>query len=402
MPARFDISPLRKYWKPAEGHSILYAQVNCDIINIIQENEQAVACLRAEKPKYLILKEYLTDLINSGRLIPGNRIPSENELAEQFQISRHTVRKSIGELISEGSLESLQGKGTFVKDIRMNRQPRIIGVVTTYLSDYIFPSIIRGIDEVLSYNGYNIVLGHTGNQFDKEKLCLTNLLNQNIDGLIVETTKSALPNPNLDLYQTFEQRGIPMLFMHGSYKGLKASSVYEDDSKAGYLATKHLIDLGHRKIGGVFKMDDLQGHMRYEGYLKAHREAGLAISDKRILWFDTEDISYKLKRPANAYVEGFLSECTGVVCYNDQVSLGIIDIARESGTAIPGRLSMVSFDDSDLAVASEVKLTTVAHPKEKLGMEAANLMMKMIAEPGKVFKKKMEPELVIRSSTGPV
>lgn len=397
-----EITLWKKQRNPTEYHSILYAQVDYGIINIIRVNEQAVACLRAEKPKYLILKEYLTDLIETGSLVPGNRIPSENELAEQFQISRHTVRKSIGELITEGSLESLQGKGTFVRDICRNRHPRIIGVVTTYLSDYIFPSIIRGIDEVLSCNGYSIVLGHTGNQFEKEKLCLTNLLNQNIDGLIVETTKSALPNPNLDLYHAFEQRGIPMLFMHGSYKGLKASSVYEDDTKAGYLATKHLIDLGHKDIGGVFKMDDIQGHMRYEGYLKAHRESGLAISDRRILWFDTQDIPYKLNKPANAYVGSFLSGCTGVVCYNDQVSLGIIDIAREIGIAIPRCLSMVSFDDSDLAVASEVKLTTVAHPKEKLGMEAANLMMKMIAEPNKVFNMKMEPELVIRSSTGPV
>ena len=103
-------------WKneknPTEYHSILYAQVDYGIINIIRVNEKEVACLRAEKPKYLILKEYLTDLIETGSLVPGNRIPSENELAEQFQISRHTVRKSIGELITEGSLESLQGKGT--------------------------------------------------------------------------------------------------------------------------------------------------------------------------------------------------------------------------------------------------------------------------------------------------
>lgn len=358
--------------------------------------------MRAEKPKYLILKEYLRGLIDSGSLAPGDKIPSENDLAEQFNISRHTVRKSVGEMITEGWLISSQGKGTFVRGNRLVRQSRIIGVVTTYLSDYIFPSIIRGIDEVLSRNGYSIVLGHTDNQFDKERTCLVNLLNRDIDGLIVETTKSALQNPNLDLYRAFEKRGIPILFMHGSYKDSKASSIYEDDEKAGYLATKHLIDLGHQRIGGVFKMDDLQGHARYRGYLKAHRERGLAISDRRILWYDTQDLAYKLKKPANTYVEGFLSECTGIVSYNDQVSLGIIDIARESGIAIPGRLSLVSFDDSDLAVASEVKLTTVAHPKEKLGRETAVLIMKMIAEPGKCFNVKMEPKLVIRNSTGPV
>ncbi len=358
--------------------------------------------MKDEKPKYRILKEYLIGLITSGKLSPGEKIPSENVLAEQFQISRHTVRKSIGELISEGWLVSSQGKGTYVRNSRRNRQSRIIGVVTTYLGDYIFPSIIRGIDEVLGKNGYNIVLGHTNNHFEKEKTCLTNLLNQNIDGLIVETTKSALPNPNLDIYKAFGKRGIPILFMHGSYKGFKASSIYEDDTLAGYLATKHLIDLGHERIGGIFKMDDIQGHARYKGFVKAHREAGLTIADQRIVWFDTHDVRFKLQKPPNAYLEGFLADCTGIVCYNDQISLDIIDIARLKGIAIPGQLSMVGFDDSDLAVASEVKLTTVAHPKEKLGQEAAELMLKMIAQPGRSFDVKMKPQLVIRSSTGPV
>ncbi|MBP7175186.1 MAG: GntR family transcriptional regulator [Thermoclostridium sp.] len=358
--------------------------------------------MKDEKPKYQMLKDYLTELISSETLKPGSRIASENELSHQFEISRHTVRKSISDLISEGWLVSFQGKGTFVRGARKYRQSRIIGVVTTYLSDYIFPSIIRGIDEVLSCNGYNLVLGHTDNQFEKEKTCLTNLFNQNIDGLIVETTKSALPNPNLDIYREFKQQGIPILFMHGSYKGFQASSIYEDDTAAGYLATKQLISLGHEKIGGIFKMDDIQGHARYEGFIKAHREAGLPIVDSRIVWFDTQDVQFKLGKPPNAYIDNFLSDCTGIVCYNDQISLGIIDIARMKGIAIPGQLSMVSFDDSDLAVASEVKLTTVAHPKEKLGREAAELIMKMIAEPGKNFDVKMKPQLVVRSSTGAV
>lgn len=372
------------------------------ILQLITMDEWAVTCLKDEKPKYQLLKDYLKELISSEKLKPGSKIASENELTHQFQISRHTVRKSIGDLISEGWLVSFQGKGTFVRGSQRSRQSRIIGVVTTYLNDYIFPSIIRGIDEVLSCNGYNLVLGHTGNQFEKENTCLTNLLNQDIDGLIVETTKSALPNPNLDLYRKFQQQAVPILFMHGSYKGFQASSIYEDDTAAGYLATKHLINLGHEKIGGIFKMDDIQGHARYEGFVKAHRETGLPIADKRIIWFDTQDVYFKLGKPPNAYLDGFLSDCTGIVCYNDQISLEIIDIARLKGIAIPRRLSMVSFDDSNLAVVSEVKLTTVAHPKEKLGREAAELIMKMIAEPSKNFDVKMKPQLVIRSSTGAV
>jgi len=362
-----------------------------------------VNLLEQEKPKYQHLKEYLIKLIESNELTRGNKIPSENELADRFHISRHTVRRAISELVNEGVLSTTQGKGTFVNlGPRNNRQNLIIGVVTTYIGDYIFPSIIRGIDHVLSENGYSIALGCTNNQFDKERQCLENFLNQDIKGLIVETTKSALPNPNIELYDEFKKRNIPVLFMHGSYKGYPASSIYEDDVEAGYLATKHLLELGHRKTAGIFKIDDIQGHARYEGFCKAHKEFGAGLGDKRVLWFDTNDLKYKFSMQSGDMIIGFLHDCTALVCYNEQISLKLIDIIRGRGFSIPERLSLVSFDDSELAVASEVKMTTVAHPKEKLGMEAASIMLKMIAGNEKMIKFKMMPELVIRNSTGPV
>jgi len=98
----------------------------------------------------------------------------------------------------------------------------------------------------------------------------------------------------------------------------------------------------------------------------------------------------------------FFEDCITLVCYNDQISLKLIDIMRDNEIIIPEELSLVSFDDSDLAFASEVKLATVIHPKEKLGIEAANLMLKMTADKEKVFKVKMMPGLVVRNSTGPV
>jgi len=361
-----------------------------------------VSFLEQDKPKYRQLKEYLINLIESNELTRGNKIPSENELAEKFHISRHTVRRAISELVNEGVLITTQGRGTFVSNCPKNgRQNLIIGVITTYIGDYIFPSIIRGIDQVLSENGYSIALGCTNNKFDKERQCLENFLNQDIKGLIAETTKSALPNPNLELYDEFSKRNIPILFMHGSYRGYSASSIYEDDVEAGYLATRHLIELGHRKIAGIFKIDDIQGHARYEGYFKAHKESGISLSDKRVLWFDTDDLQYKFSRQAGDMIMEFLNDSTSLVCYNEQISLKVIDIIRERGLSIPERLSLVSFDDSELAVASEVKMTTVAHPKEKLGIEAAKLMLKMIEEGDGIYKIKMAPGLVVRNSTGP-
>lgn len=354
-----------------------------------------------EVPKYQRLKEYIIKTIQSQELKPGDKIFSENELADQFEISRHTVRQAIGELVAEGWLYRIKGKGTFVDrrpDETLNPS-KTIAVITTYLNDYIFPAIIRGIDSVLSSNGYNIMLGCTYNQHEKERICLENLMNQNIQGLIVEPTKSVLPNPNIELYRELSSKGIPVLFIHGCYRELNYSYIIEDDMKAGYMATKHLIDCGHNKIGGIFKIDDIQGHYRFAGFQKAYAESGLKLPDSNVLWFETGEVDMKFEINIVGQLAALLTQCTAIVCYNEQIAVKVMDIIRKNGWNVPENISLVSFDDSQLAVASEVKLTTVAHPKEELGSKAAASMISMIERKKNYFAVKMEPKLIIREST---
>lgn len=352
------------------------------------------------KPKYQKLRDYIIETIESEKVAVGEKIYSESYLSEIFEISRSTVRQAIGELVNEGWLYRVQGKGTFV-----NRHPgekndslKTIGVLTTYLNDYIFPSIIRGIDNVLTMNNYNMILSCTYNEYHKERLCLENLLNSNISGLIVEPTKSALPNPNIDLYKRFAELGIPVVFIHGSYRELDCSYIVEDDTEAGYLATKHLIALGHEKIGGIFKIDDIQGHCRFSGFQRAYRETNLQVEDSSILWYQTSDFDTKFE-DHNLQLEKLLSQCTAIVCYNDQIALKVMDIIRDKNLKIPEDISLVSFDDSQLAVASETKLTTVAHPKEKLGEEAAKAIINLLDKKEIYYDLKIKPELVVRNST---
>jgi GntR family transcriptional regulator, arabinose operon transcriptional repressor len=353
-----------------------------------------------DRPKYQQLKDYIISTISSNEFGIGDKFCSENELAQRFGISRHTVRQAIGELTNEGWLYRVQGKGTFVNRLPGKKAAGVktLGVITTYLNDYIFPSIIKGIDGVLSANDYNMVLGCTYNQHEKERQILKSLLPQNIDGLIVEPTRSALPNPNIDIYRELNHSGIPILFIHGYYRVLDYSYIVEDDFKAGYLAAKHLIELGHKNIGGVFKTDDIQGYLRFSGFQSAHLEYNLKISDSRILWYDTDNMDLKINFDV-IQPQDLLSICTAVVCYNDQIALKFMDCVRKRKLRIPEDISLVSFDDSQLAVVSEIKLTTVAHPKEVLGEEAANAMLNMINRTKDYYDIKMEPKLIVREST---
>lgn len=354
-----------------------------------------------EIPKYRQLIDYLKECIQKGELVQGSKIPSENELSAQFSISRHTVRQAVGELVSEGWLNRTRGSGTFVsfKKRRERQESKIIGVVTTYLDDYIFPGIIKGIDNVLSRHGYSMILSHTNNKVEREALCLSSMLQKNVDGFIIEPTKSALPNPNLDFYSDMDDNGMPYILINGYYPGCEFSYVIEDDENGGYIAAEHLFEQGHRKIGGIFKVDDIQGHNRYKGVVKSHRKRKLSVDEDSVIWYTTEDMDSLFDfNGRKALLKRFFG-CTGIICYNDQIALKLMDILKMDGKRVPDDISIVGFDDSELATASEVKLTSVAHPGCRLGEKAAYGLLNLLSHKIERVREIIKPELIVRDST---
>lgn len=143
--------------------------------------------------------------------------------------------------------------------------------------------------------------------------------------------------------------------------------------------TKHLISMGHKKIGGIFKLDDGQGRLRYSGYVEAMSDAGLPIDDSRIIWIDTED-SHNLEL-LEIKIMRRLKGCTGVFCYNDQVAFRLIDIFKNNNINVPTDISVVGVDNSDLSLISEVPITSIPHPMELLGQKAAENLLQLMKNP---------------------
>lgn len=364
----------------------------------------------AEQAKYIMVKEKIKEWITNGEVQPGEKIRSENELVKLFQVSRHTIRQAIGELVHEGWLYREQGAGTFcsktiqesgpkTQDIKTNSKN--IGVITTYISDYIFPSIIRGIESYLTERGYTLTFASTNNDLETEKQCLQSMLNRQIDGLIVEPTRSGSFNPNINYYFELEKDHIPYLMINQYYPQLNPPHLVVDDEKGGYIATDHLIKLGHERIIGVFKNDDLQGFNRMQGFIRAFRERNIPFFPEMILTYSTESKEDTLEQLRNLFTT-HAEKPTAIVCYNDQIALNIINLLRELNIKIPEEISIVGFDDSFLAEASEVKLTSVKHPKVDMGLDAAKWIVHAIENghssdvPSSIV---YDPELVIRNST---
>jgi GntR family transcriptional regulator of arabinose operon len=334
------------------------------------------------KPKYQIIIDDIKSNILSGTYKAGEQIPTESALQDLYGVSRQTVRKAILELANEGYLRSEKGSGTYVSNQYRSRANgkvanRTIGVITTYISDYIFPSIIRGIESRLNEDNYSLLLASTNNDVSQEKKALEMMLSYGVDGLIVEPTRSNLYNPNIPYYLSFQEQEVPFVMINAYYEELDVPYFCLDDVKSSYLATSELIAKGHTRIGIIAKMDDLQGKLRMKGFIKALGEARLTFKPEHVLSFDTTtkpDLSANIEH----FLREHLDEITALVCYNDEVGFEVLQVCRRLGIPIPGQLSIIGQDNSYIARNAHIKLTTLTHPQEQMGRDAAEWIIRRL------------------------
>ena len=349
--------------------------------------------------KYEKITEWIHSGIREGRFRQGDRLPSENDIMKQFAVSRQTVRRAMEALTAEGIVEGRRGSGTYVSvnTRRFSGREIRIAVMLTYVDTYIFPALIRGIERVLSAEGCTLQIMMTDNAVEKERTQLRELLRtRTVDGLIAETVKSGLPNPNLELYRELDRQGIPVLFVNSFYRELDMPHISLDDKKAGYLAARHLAECGHTRIGGIFKADDGQGHLRYAGYTQALMEREIRVRSESVIWIDSDELK-NMEEESQKFLKR-LKNCTACVCYNDETACRLASIFRQAGKRIPEDLSVVGIDDSSLARFAPVPLTSVRNPVEKLGEEAAARMAGHICRGEPFAVKELEPELIVRNS----
>ena len=334
-------------------------------------------------PKYKIIADTLKNEIINDVYKEKMLLPTEQILCERFEASRQTIRQALSVLASEGLIEKRQGSGSHICDLNSYgaKSLKVIAVVTTYISDYIFPSILREIENVLSANSCTPLLFATQNQVSNERKILKNLLSlDNLDGILVEGTKSGIPNPNIDLYKKLIEKNIPIVFLHSNYPELsECYSVLDDNYAGGKILVNYLYNKGHHKIAGIFKNDDIQGHKRYAGYIDTLRDLDLAFDDNQVFWYNTE---FKNKLICdNTGIENImpiLNDCTAVICYNDEIASRLVNHLIKKGIKITQDISIVSFDNSHYSELSIPRITSLSHGIQNIGRISAKLMIKLL------------------------
>ena len=334
-------------------------------------------------PKYQAIADELRIHIEAGKYAGSDSLPTEFAIAEEYRVSRQTVRQALALLVSDGLIEKRQGSGSKIvrhKVERAGAQPLTIAVVTTHISDYIFPSILREVENTLAQNNCTPTLFSTQNQVDSERKILKNILSMPVSGVLVEGSKTALPNPNIDLYRQLLDKGLPLVFMHGAYGDVPgALTVLDDNVGGGRMLVEYLYGRGHRSIAGIFKSDDIQGVQRYAGYIDALRDLNLPLDDRNVFWYDTQAKERLLNgQGAMERVDEALSGCSAVVCYNDEIANRIVSYLIKKGLRVPEDMAVVSFDNSQYSELSPVRITSLSHGKYNVGRMSAALLIRML------------------------
>lgn len=345
-----------------------------------------------------ILRSELQQLLRQG----NNRLATEAELSERYHMSRQTVRHALKLLEEEGLILRRQGSGSYIRSAAADSGVRQVAVVTTFLDDYIFPSILHDVQTVLSQEGYSTLVFATENQVSREREILGRLLEMQVSAVLIEGSKTALPTANGDLYQMLRAKGVPVLFLHGAYDNLPGFPCLQDDNfSGGYQLTRYLLTHGHTEIAGIFKSDDIQGPQRYHGMLSALRDSGAPIRDSGVFWYDTLDRTALLGPESCDLLDHFIrhriGSATAVVCYNDEIAYLLIKRLLAHGKSVPEDVAVVSFDNSFYSQIGPVPITSLGHKTNRTGKAAADMLLQILSgtEPKSI---RLEWELFCRAS----
>lgn len=269
------------------------------------------------------------------------------------------------------------------------RRTAAVGVLVPDLANPLFPPIVRAIENRLASDGYATLIVSTDGDDERERTQFAALEGRQVEGFIVATARRSH-----GLFTDAVARGVPVVFVNRFVDGLAAASVTADDAVGVSAAVEHLIGLGHRRIGYLAGPQDMStGSIR----LAAFRHAVSGVDGSAVVCAAyTEEAGLAGTRMLLSRAPGV----TGIVGGNDLIALGALTALAEAGLRCPADVSVIGFNDMPFVVRIGPGLTTVRIPQHDMGVQAAELLLERIRDPGVVAKKLLLPvSLVIRGST---
>ncbi|SFS99955.1 GntR family transcriptional regulator [Paenibacillus sp. BC26] len=376
-------------------------------------------------PIYQVIQDFIKNQIQTGIWSPGDKIFTEKELMEKFEVSRITVSNALTGLTKEGWLSRIQGKGSYVHDMALSlRNPappaagssmsapaeqgdsrNVIGLILPNISDFFSMRMNKGISKALKQSGYNFVLMLSENSKDREAAAIRELLYMGASGLIIFPVDAETYNEEI-LRLKLER--FPLVIIDRYLTGIETHFIGSDGVEASRLAVNHLFELGHRDIAicSDVPLSTTTIEQRLSGYMKALKELGEMINPAMMLtdfYVDYEREELDEQHPLFRYVKNGLA--TAYITLNGTMALHLYRIVRHLGLQVPQDISIVTFDN--LSPSREFDFFTyIDQHEEKVGRLAAEQLLELLDDKSKINQQEnkyrkllIEPHLVSSVST---
>jgi LacI family transcriptional regulator len=339
---------------------------------------------------------------------PMSSTSSIREVAKRAGVSLGTVSNVLNrpEIVAEETRQRVQlaieeigfVRNGSARQLRAGKS-QYIGLVMLDVTNPFFTEVARGVEDAASQADCAVILCNSDDSLEKERRYLQVLEEQRARGVLITPVQS-----DASYLQRIRQRGIAVVLLDRPSRIKDLCSVSVDDVLGGELATMHLLELGHRRIGFVHGPLSIRQCLdRRRGVLRAVKVAGLDV-DRVIVDVTT---AAQNAREGEASVEKLLcgkQKPTAVFCANDLLALGLIRSLMQRGLSIPGDMAIVGYDDVEFASVLSTPLTTIRQPKYELGRAAAELLLEEAAHPDTHQHRHIvyQPELIVRESTSTV
>ena len=349
------------------------------------------------------VREILLEKIATGEFVPGEKIPSERKLCEMFSVSRTTIRRAIDELAAEGVLVRIPAKGTYVAESSLANTQNTgnIGFIRCFRrsplssinDDVFYPRILAGVEAVISKNGYHcLVQSVNENDFTEQTVAQ---LTQKVDGLICCELRSQR------FLDTLRASRLPIVLVSPSLTPSSVDMVEISNREGAVTAVNHLIEHGHRRIAFVGGSPNSRpSKVREAGYIQALRDNGLPVRSEYLS-------SNGWKRTDGCAAMEEILKCdprpTAVFAASDLLALGAYDAVEKAGLRIPEDISIIGFDNIDMAAEARPALSTIHVRKLEMGQVAARLILEQLTGQRDYPLRVVVPTVIVpRGSVGAV
>ena len=327
-------------------------------------------------------------------------MPTIYQVAERAGVSLSTVSRvlngktSVNKVLKERvekAVKELNYRPNSVARSLANSRTDSIGVLVPELNAPFFGDLMQAVESTLRAQDKHVIITVGRNCLETEKDAVEFLISRNCDALIMHA--EALSDAYL---LELNQSKLPVALVNRKVDGLPDACTTLDNEKGGYLATRHLLELGHKHIAYISgPTDKADACLRLKGHKRALSEAGLTVNPQLIFNGDYSEDDGKVGLLELMAQDQHFS---AVVCANDWMASDAISCARDLGMSLPHNLSIVGFDDVVFAHHVFPRLTTVSNPVAEMAEMSAKYILNKVYGQGHEIKQCFEPTLVVRES----